>query len=212
MKALNITNTPPAEDKLERNAILKCACKESVLFQEGDGVILKCRVLKFIGKTAWAKCKRCGQWLIVPLNLESHMLLREFAMLMWNDALATGVKEIDKQHKELFEKINELHDACSQVKGKQKIDEVMQFLGNYVKNHFLLEESFMIRNSYPDYELHKAQHDDFIKGFIDLRNQFEEEGVGLSAQIRTNRLLGSWWTNHISKEDIALGRFLRDKK
>lgn len=212
MESLKIVNPLPVEDKLERNAILKCSCKENILFQEGDGVILKCRVLKFIGKTAWAKCKRCSQWLIVPINLDNPLLFKEFAALTWNDTLATGVDEIDRQHKELFGRINVLHDACSKGTGKEKISGVLNFLGSYVKNHFLLEESFMTRSHYPEYRCHKAQHDDFIRGFIDLKNQFEEQGTALSAQIRTNRLLGSWWTNHISKEDIALGTFLRNKK
>lgn len=52
-----------------RDALLKCLCRESLLFKDGNDIILKCRIIKISKGVAWAKCKRCGQWVIIPLKL-----------------------------------------------------------------------------------------------------------------------------------------------
>lgn len=57
------------EKKAGKNPILKCACKENILFKEGEEIILKCRILKIVGGEAWAKCKQCSQWVLIPLRM-----------------------------------------------------------------------------------------------------------------------------------------------
>lgn len=69
MDATHRSHHLSAEKKSEKSPILKCACKENILFQEGEEVILKCRIIKIVGGVAWAKCKRCGQWVLIPLNM-----------------------------------------------------------------------------------------------------------------------------------------------
>ena len=56
--------------------------------------------------------------------------------IQWNEELATGVLEIDNQHKEIFARINRLLEASSQGKGKQEVGRMIDFLGDYVISHF----------------------------------------------------------------------------
>lgn len=125
-------------------------------------------------------------------------------MLTWDNNLATGVNEIDRRHKELFKMLNKLHETCSQ--GKERIGRAMQFLEYYVKSEFLMEESFMVRQRYPGYKRHKAQHEEFMKDFANLKGELEAHGTASGAVVG---LLGNWWTNHISKEDMVLDEFLK---
>ena len=37
----------------------------------------------------------------------------------WSSNLATGVPEIDSQHREIFTRVNRLSTACSEGKGKE---------------------------------------------------------------------------------------------
>ena len=57
----------------------------------------------------------------------------------WTKALAVGVEEIDNQHKELFEKVNELVAAMREKKGKEIIKETMVFMENYVEVTYAID-------------------------------------------------------------------------
>lgn len=129
----------------------------------------------------------------------------------WTEDLATGVSEIDNQHKELFKRINNMLEACNQGRGKEEVGRVIKFLEDYVVTHFTTEESYMTKHGYPEYPVHKAAHSLFIENFSGLKRKFETEGVGVHIVILTNSLVVDWLINHIRKVDKALGGFLKAK-
>lgn len=131
--------------------------------------------------------------------------------ILWKEDLATGVEEIDNQHKELFRRINNLLDACTQGKGKDEVLNTIRFLDDYVMVHFTAEEGLQKAYNYPDYTSHKALHAEFIKNISDIKKAIEKEGVGLHLVLRTNRTVVDWLLNHIGQIDKKLGAFLKGK-
>jgi hemerythrin len=129
----------------------------------------------------------------------------------WTDDLSTGSVSIDDQHKELFERINALLEACKQGKGKAEVSQVIWFLDDYVVTHFSAEEKYMETHHYPDFGKHKALHLEFMDNFADLKREFEEEGAGVHLVVKTNQLVVQWLLDHIRKIDKALGAFLKAK-
>ncbi|MCR4430929.1 MAG: bacteriohemerythrin [Tepidanaerobacteraceae bacterium] len=129
--------------------------------------------------------------------------------VQWTEDLATGIEEIDSQHKELFNRINALVDACSKGKGKEELTGVINFLGDYVVMHFGAEEKRMKAQGFPDYDKHKKQHDDFIGEFRDLKEKLEQKGPTVDLVIKVNHFLFDWLMNHIRKMDKVLGAFLK---
>lgn len=129
----------------------------------------------------------------------------------WKEDLSVGVEEVDNQHKELFAKVNELFNACSGGKGKEYIDNVIKYLQDYVVLHFSSEEKLQKQNSYPVYESHKAQHEQFIKDFLALKEKIEQNGVTGLTIVQLNQVLVDWLINHIRKSDKAFGAYLREK-
>lgn len=129
----------------------------------------------------------------------------------WTERLRVGVEEIDNQHKELFKRINNLLDACTQGKGKDEVLNTLRFLDDYVTVHFTAEERLQQKYNYPDYVSHKAQHAEFIKNISDIKKAVEEEGAGLHLVIRTNRTVVDWLINHIGKMDKKVGALLKEK-
>ncbi len=129
----------------------------------------------------------------------------------WTDDLATGVGEIDKQHKELFRRIDNLLNACTRGKGRDEVMKVILFLDDYVTTHFSAEEKFMKKYDYSGYENHKAQHLEFMQNFSELKAQFDKEGTGVHLVVNTNYMVVEWLQNHIRKLDKALGAFLKTK-
>lgn len=129
--------------------------------------------------------------------------------ILWSDDLATGVAMIDSQHQELFIRIGNLLDACSEGKGKFEVEKTIKFLEEYVVTHFKAEETHMIKTAYPAYGDHKRQHIEFMDNFVKLKKQFETTGPGLTTVITTNHLVVEWLKNHIRKLDKALGEHLK---
>jgi hemerythrin len=129
--------------------------------------------------------------------------------IRWTPSLAVGIDEIDRQHKTLFQKVNDLIEACNRGQGKDTVAQTIAFLGEYVVIHFRDEEKLMQKHNFPGYVNHKGLHDGFIKGFHELNDQLEKEGPGLSLVLKTNRMVVDWLVRHISKKDKEFGEFLR---
>ncbi len=130
----------------------------------------------------------------------------------WTNDLATGVGEIDDQHKELFDRINNLLEACKRGEGKKEVEKTIDFLEDYVIEHFSEEERLMTTRDYPEYGRHKGQHLKFMEDLSGLKGDFAADGPGVHIVVNTNRIVVDWLVNHIRKEDKALGAFLRSRR
>lgn len=73
--------------------------------------------------------------------------------------LLTGNQLIDSEHRQLFDAINALMDACAQGAGRTKINETVQFLNSYVSKHFRDEEQLQLQSKYPGYNAHHTFHE-----------------------------------------------------
>ncbi len=62
----------------------------------------------------------------------------------WLPAYEIKVSEIDEQHRELFRMFNDLLDAMWDGKGRDIMQEKLQFLANYAVTHFNTEENYMV--------------------------------------------------------------------
>jgi hemerythrin len=131
--------------------------------------------------------------------------------LQWTQELSVGVAEIDNQHKELFERINNLDSAMKQGTAKEEVIRLIEFLDNYVIIHFGAEEKYMIDYNYTGYALHKTKHDWFKKEFSDIRIRLDAEGITPDVIMLSNNLLITWFSNHIRNIDMMLGSFLKSK-
>lgn len=130
----------------------------------------------------------------------------------WNQSLSVGVDVIDQQHQELIKRINSLRDAMSQGKGRGEVAKTVDFLADYVVEHFDTEERYMARFDYAAAMHHKAEHRAFMEDFGKLKKQYdalESQGAITSfVTIDIQRRLVDWLINHIGKVDKSLGAFL----
>jgi len=129
-------------------------------------------------------------------------------IIVWNEELATGHEEIDNQHKELFRRFNDLQSACKQGMGLDVLASLLNFLGQYVRSHFALEERLQIDHDYPDYPRHKEEHDGFIRTFRKLEDQLKTKGITPTLLIQTNMAMVNWLTRHFTWTDKELANFL----
>ncbi|MCK5236434.1 MAG: hemerythrin family protein [Deltaproteobacteria bacterium] len=131
--------------------------------------------------------------------------------LKWTEALSVGVKEIDSEHIELFDRFNKFLASMGPDKRDESLKETLGFLEDYVVKHFNHEEEFMDTYDYPKKDEHKALHADFKKKLNEIKTTLDTEGVGLGLIVETNRFLSNWLVNHISTIDKEFGAFLITK-
>ena len=129
----------------------------------------------------------------------------------WTEELATGVLEIDSQHKEFISALNSLLEAMSQGKGRPEAGRLLDFLGVYVEKHFGLEEEYMRRFMYPAYEEHRNIHAAFLKEMRLIQDEFRTSGASISLVLKVQRNMLDWLIVHINQVDKKLGAFLKGK-
>jgi hemerythrin len=127
----------------------------------------------------------------------------------WTGALATGVSEIDEQHKELIARINALLEACEDNRGRDEVGRVIDFLEEYVVTHFSTEENRMFAAGYPEYRQHKAEHAIFIERVADVKHKFRSDSAAPDVLHLATRTLMEWLDVHIRRTDRRLGDYIR---
>lgn len=125
----------------------------------------------------------------------------------WNDSLSTGIEDVDNQHKGLIDRVNELLQASISGKTGDEIDKTVNFLADYVVEHFQTEEKYMKKYDYPKYEEHKKIHDDFVQSFKEL----VKDKDSVSFQVKLQTQVGQWLLNHINKTDKEMAEYLNSK-
>ncbi len=133
----------------------------------------------------------------------------------WTNELATGVEEIDDQHRKLIDKINTLLISIGQgqKKGKEVLLDTLAFLENYAQVHFQTEENYMKRSKYPEYRKHVKEHHEFIKDLNGIKERIinHTKPTYLGLQSDMGYKMYTWITNHIGKTDKNMGTYLLER-
>ncbi|NLO91912.1 MAG: hemerythrin family protein [Elusimicrobia bacterium] len=127
----------------------------------------------------------------------------------WNQFMATGIPAIDKQHKDIFQRINEFINAIMNENEQENIETLLNFLIAHATTMFGDEEKMLKEKNYPDFAVHKAQHEYFIRTIEALKRDFES-GIPmdkLTADI--HQRVCNWLTIHLSKTDMQWVAFLK---
>lgn len=122
--------------------------------------------------------------------------------------LETGNKQIDKEHGELFSRVNRLMEACSSGRGREEFAPALEFLLDYVSTHFRHEEALQKESGYPDFPAHRQFHEGYERKLRELAADLPHTGATLSDLSLLNRHIGTLIT-HIRLEDKKLGAYLK---
>jgi hemerythrin len=130
----------------------------------------------------------------------------------WTPNLSVGIESIDRQHKTLFDKANQLFEAGKNNRAKDFIAELLEFLDSYTRQHFRDEETYMRSIGYPGYDDQKKLHEGFIAALGRLKNEYRESGGNLLVILNANQMVVDWLVKHISIEDKKIGAYANGLK
>lgn len=130
-------------------------------------------------------------------------------MLEFDPILLTGVDEIDRQHREIFDRVGALLEAARNRTSREEVLRMVEFLGGYAVDHFAAEERRMHLTGYPRLEAHRQEHRQFAKELEALRQELAAEGPTALLVIRVGNRVTEWLREHIYRTDRLLGEWLR---
>lgn len=122
----------------------------------------------------------------------------------WQQDLATGDEKIDRHHKELLAKVQQLVNACKEGREKTAVLQMLDYLANYVDSHFAAEERFLELFRVANTMQHLKQHADFRRSLDKLRADCVKEGVSLAVVTNSLKLTYLWLRDHIQQMDKTM--------
>ena len=128
----------------------------------------------------------------------------ESLKIEWTDALSTGNRAIDVQHKYLVDIINELAEAIETGQAAQSVKRILHVLQYYTEWHFEREELCMERTKCPMAEKNKCAHKEFIETFVKFRDEYTQSGGSEDIALRMYKTLTEWLVKHIQGIDSSL--------
>lgn len=131
-------------------------------------------------------------------------------LIAWSDEYLIGIEELDYEHRDLINQLNELHEELAHQDEKEKIEECLREIHVRVMSHFALEEHFMLENNFKNYTAHKEEHDDFLAVIADLIDRFLTDPE-LSYGDELEEQLQHWIVNHILTSDQELASVKKDR-
>lgn len=130
--------------------------------------------------------------------------------MKWLSQYNTGIKDIDNQHKRLINIINRLEESMIIGQANHQLGESIKFLVQYTRHHFTEEEAFMLLIGYPEINLQKNLHQQFITDIkqilIRIKNKEQIEPKEIV------EFLTEWMKNHILVEDLKIGQYVTSLK
>jgi hemerythrin-like metal-binding protein len=129
-------------------------------------------------------------------------------MITWTAEYDTGIRQIDLQHQELVELINEAMQAHASGNGASVIEPILLRLKTYVLFHFGTEESLLNGPAIPpDHAAaHRAAHKQFTDHVADMKRAVDAGDT--EALPKLLDYLQHWLLDHILKTDKELAKLI----
>ena len=129
--------------------------------------------------------------------------------IAFDESLVTGVPELDRQHRELFVRLDALLEAVRRGSSRQEVSHTLGFLRQYVATHFADEEALMRQVAFPLEDGHVAEHAAFTRDLAALEAEHRRDGASPGLIVRVNVWLTAWLRAHIYDADRRIGEYVR---
>ena len=128
--------------------------------------------------------------------------------MLWSEKYETGNKVVDSEHRQIFDLVQKVLDASFENR-RDKFDTIIDFLVNYTVKHFENEERLMEESNYPNTDIHKKQHSDFLAEVGKLKEQIAIETDGVINNLIINKTVVGWLIDHVLGSDMVMAKHYR---
>lgn len=119
--------------------------------------------------------------------------------LVWKDEYSVNVVEIDNQHKNLFEIINNLIEILNSTPKKEEVADIINKIVEYKIAHFGTEEKYFNLFNYEGSAKHIDSHKKFNEKLQEVQASYKEDTIGFAFALVN--FLEDWLINHLMYMD-----------
>ena len=130
-------------------------------------------------------------------------------LVKWNSSYCLGLDEIDEQHRSLLALINDIWQAIVSRSDKKTLLGLVEELEKYTLAHFAAEETFMRVTSFPEFDRHKKEHQQFVSRVAEEKKLAVQSGA---MSLDLMYFLRDWLVDHILVSDKAYAEFTKRSK
>ena len=127
-------------------------------------------------------------------------------LLEWREEFSIGIAEVDHEHRELIDLINEVHADALQGDGAEEIATALGEISVSIAAHFALEEKNMQQRAYAGYAAHKTDHERLLDDIAGIMDDVYATGRYDAAQLSARML--AWFGEHFRTHDAWLHGWL----
>lgn len=120
--------------------------------------------------------------------------------IQFKDEYKSGNAEIDRQHKELINLMNEIIANPKLEATSESLDELLFKLINKVNEHFEYEEMLLEKYNYQDREMHKQGHLKYLEDLTELSMKLVNQDADTSSAILES--MAKCFESHFLHEDF----------
>ena len=134
--------------------------------------------------------------------------------IVWDESFSVGISEMDKQHKQLIEMVNNLVSSVENRESwVESFADTLAAMSNYAATHFTAEETLMSTHGFPQFSKHQAEHRAFRAEIVYLSDEIASHGATIPSETvdRLCRYLCNWLGNHILYTDMGYKAFFNEK-
>lgn len=124
------------------------------------------------------------------------------ALIEWKDSYSVGVADVDYEHREMIDLINDLHERLSRQAGDLDTAAFLGKIFQTISSHFALEERFMQEKGYDQFSQHKTAHEQLLDEIREIMDNYEAAPDDSSTEL--SRRLDRWFTEHFKTHDARL--------
>ncbi|SRR3989339_387611 len=125
-------------------------------------------------------------------------------LIRWKKEYSVGVTKLDKQHKKILKIVNQNIGRQFSTQNEREVEEILEDLQSYIKEHFKTEEEYMLKHQYSGYEEQRKEHNQFIDRLFEAQKEYLKYGRVTSINIFN--FVWDWFSHHILILDKMLSK------
>lgn len=123
----------------------------------------------------------------------------------WRPEFATGIPDVDHEHREMIEWINRTLAACGQAgDAKAAVADLLGEIHARISAHFALEERVMTSRGYDQFAEHKRDHERLLDEIRDIMDDHEAGSEVIEHRLAER--LTPWFGEHFRTQDARFHR------
>jgi len=162
---------------------------------KNDSVVLYASAMEVSSRSS--DVRRMTGMFKLPADIRTDR--KEKKLFVFSEPYSVKVKELDEQHKGIFDYINKIHEAIKDRRDAIKILPILHDLQRWTQNHFKREEDLMTSVKYEGLTIQKQAHkkllEDLSSNISKIENKEEFDLIQLLV------FLKDWLLNHIMGMD-----------